>query len=135
MEKWKDIKGYEGIYQVSNLGRVMSLSNNKTKKQKILKLYTDRKGYFKIKLTNNGVRRSYFAHQLVAMAFLNHKPNGNTIVVDHIDFNKHNNSVNNLRLISHHNNSIRTRRNLPNLYRKQKTKENFLRHILELVPL
>ena len=51
-EVWKDIVGYEGLYQVSNLGRVKSLGNNKNKKEKIIKIWNDRKGYINVSATS-----------------------------------------------------------------------------------
>ena len=69
-EIWKDIPGYEGLYQVSNFGRVKSFKN---KTEKILKLSICSHGYYVITIrTYKKIR----VHQLVAMAFLNHKPNG-----------------------------------------------------------
>lgn len=85
MEIWKDIKGYEGLYQVSNLGRVKSnkkiLSPSKTE-------------YLKVSLSKNGVQSTYYIHRLVAQTFIDNK--NNLTHVNHIDENKYNNNVNNL---------------------------------------
>ena len=70
-EIWKDIPNYEGYYQVSNLGRVNSLKNNKTKKDKLLKTRIGHDGYFDVGLSKEGVQKRYKVHQLVAIAFLN----------------------------------------------------------------
>ena len=99
-EIWKDIKGYEGKYQVSNLGRVRSLyDQNQFKKNsriKILKL-GERNGYSVINLQNKfkpKERKSYQVHRLVAEAFI---PNPeNKPIINHIDENKKNNIVTNL---------------------------------------
>lgn len=95
-EVWRDIKDYEGLYQVSNHGNVKSL---KYGKNRILKPALDSVGYYMVNLCN-GKFHSYSIHKLVAIAFLNHKPCGYKIVVDHKDFNKTNNHLSNLRLIS-----------------------------------
>lgn len=98
-EIWKDIKNYEGLYQVSNLGKVRSLYkwdiNKKQyiKENKILKLNT-RNNYYIVQLTKNKKRKSKQVHRLVAEAFiLNPK---NKPFINHIDFNTKNNNINNL---------------------------------------
>lgn len=100
-EEWKDIKGYEGLYQVSNLGRVKSLERETIigknrivhQKEKIMK-YTTRSGYYNLVLRKNGKRTSKQVHRLVAEAFI---PNPtNLSIVNHIDYNRKNNVVSNL---------------------------------------
>ena len=89
-EIWKDCKGYEGKYQVSNLGRVWSIGS-----QKYLKGSYDKDGYIRVNLTakNGKVKREYI-HRLVAKAFI---PNPNNYPqVNHKDENKQNNCVDNL---------------------------------------
>ena len=95
MEIWKNVKGFED-YEVSELGNVKSL---KLGKERILKNSIDKKGYYKVNLSNKGKTKTFKVHKLVAMAFLNHKPCGYKIVVDHIDNNPLNNNVENLQLI------------------------------------
>ena len=70
-EIWKDIKGYEGLYQVSNFGRVRSLNYNRTGIIKILKQQKIYSGYLTVYLGNNGDNKGtkYFVHRLVAFAF------------------------------------------------------------------
>ncbi len=97
-EIWKDVPGYEGLYQSSNLGRIKSLGNDKSKKEKILKQYLKR-GYYRLILWNNKRIKSYYVHQVIAITFLNHVPNGNNIVVDHINNDKNDNRLINLQLI------------------------------------
>ena len=113
MEIFKDIKGYEGCYQVSNLGRVKSLhrivkrnnGNIMTIKERILK---PRKGrYYNLKLRSNGNHKTYNVHFLVAQQFLNHIPKKG-MVIDHIDKNELNNKVENLRIITHRENLMRS---------------------------
>lgn len=101
MEIWKDIKGYEGIYQVSNYGRVKVLDrkvwNAKVecvRKGRIFKTTKGSRGYIQVALTKNGKSRIFNVHRLVAQAFI---PNPlNLPQVNHIDGNKTNNNVSNL---------------------------------------
>ena len=95
-EIFKDIPGYEGLYQVSNLGNVKSLNYRQTGKEQILRLHPKikNKGYFKVRLFKNGIVKSYFVHRLVAEAFI---PNQNNYpIINHKDENPSNNSVSNL---------------------------------------
>ncbi len=103
-EVWKDIPGYEGLYQVSDLGRVKSF---KYYKEKICTLILSNKGYLRLGLRKDGIRKHYKVSQLVAMAFLGHIPNGHTTVVDHINEDKLDNRLENLQLISHRENICR----------------------------
>ncbi len=92
-EIWKDIVGYEGLYQVSNLGRVKSLYNYKRNGTNIL---TPRlkKGYYTVGLRKNGKRNWRGVHRLIAQAFI---PNPNNYpCVNHKDENKLNNVLENL---------------------------------------
>ena len=98
-----DIKGYEGHYQISNLGNVKSLKRNR---EKMRNPSIDKtKGYLRVCLYIAGERKSLYIHQLVAIAFLGHTPNGNNMVVDHIDNDKTNNRLDNLKVISSRENS------------------------------
>jgi len=91
MEIWKDVVGYESLYQVSNLGRVKSLYQ---KKEKILKKCFTIDFYHRVNLCNKGKNKNFRVHRLVAEAFI---PNINQKeTVNHIDGNKQNNNVNNL---------------------------------------
>ena len=106
-EIFKTVKGYEGLYEVSNLGNVKSL---KWGKVRILKSNINSRGYKTLGLRKDGKYTSYSVHQLVAIAFLGHTPNGWQLVVDHIDNNKTNNELNNLQVISQRENAVKDRR-------------------------
>ena len=93
-EIWKDILGYEGLYQVSNFGRVKSLNYKRTGKERILKLLKHKCGYLYIGLHKDNNVKNYYIHRLVAEAFIDN-PN-NLPQVNHKDENKLNNVVSNL---------------------------------------
>lgn len=98
MEIWKEIEGYEGLYQVSTHGRVRSLNYNHTGKTQILSQSKDKDGYFKVVLSKNGKRKCYGVHRLVAQNFI---PNWfDEQQVNHRDENKQNNRVTNLEWCS-----------------------------------
>ena len=90
-EIWHDIEGYEGLYQISNKGRVKSL---KWGKERILKPGITGSGYLKVLLCKNGMIKHIKIHRLVANAFITNPENKPQ--VNHKDENKFNNSVNNL---------------------------------------
>lgn len=94
MEVWKDIQGYEGIYQVSNMGRVKRLVGYQCKKERILCGRLDKDGYRCVVLHKDGKEKNNKLHRMVAKAFIPNPENKNT--VNHIDCNKDNNVVENL---------------------------------------
>ena len=97
-EIWKDIEGYKGLYQVSNLGRVKSIRNNIIKKPSKLP-----RGYLQICLCKNGNLKYISIHRLVAQAFI---PNSKNLpCVNHKDCNPSNNIVSNLEWINHKDNN------------------------------
>jgi hypothetical protein len=101
-EVWKDIQNYEGLYQISNLGRIKSIKRNIYLKQRLTK------DYYRINLYNNNVVKSYFVHRLIGFAFI---PNPNNLLeIDHIDRNKKNNNLSNLRWVTRSDNAINTTR-------------------------
>ena len=93
-EIWMDIKEYEGMYQISNLGRVKSLPRKGSTTERILKPNKDTKGYNRVILTKNNSTKTFKIHRLVAEYFI---PNPDNLPqVNHIDEVKDNNIVTNL---------------------------------------
>lgn len=106
-EQYVDIKGYEGSYQISNLGNVKSLPNSKRNSEKILSPDIKKEthtSYYRVALSKNGEVTRYQVHRLVASAFIpNHE---NKPFVNHIDNDGTNNSVTNLEWCTHSENMI-----------------------------
>ena len=101
-EVWKDIEGFEGKYQVSDLGRVKSLPRYRVPKERILKQSPDRYGHTFVSLYKHDKDHRRYVHKLVAFAFLNHYTDGTTrLVIDHINEIKSDNRAKNLQIISH----------------------------------
>lgn len=113
MEIFKDVKNYEGYYKVSNLGSVKSLertfvrSNGRilTIKEGILNPRLNSRGYPTVGLYKDDKRKMRTIHQLVAESFLNHIPCGYKLVINHIDFNKNNNKLENLEITTQRDNA------------------------------
>ena len=107
-EIWKDIEGFEGMYQISNRGNVKSLNYNKTGKERILKPNKVSHGYLQVQLHQDGKAKNYYVHRLVAAAFCDN-PHGFK-EVNHIDEDKTNNCADNLEFCSKsYNNNYGTR--------------------------
>ena len=94
IEVWRDIKGYEGSYRVSNLGRIKSLNYRHTGKEGILKPKTTKNGYLQVNLQKDNKCKHFLVHRLVALAFVDGYKEG--LVVNHKDENKQNNIWTNL---------------------------------------
>ena len=119
-EQFKDIPGYDGLYQVSNLGNVKSLERVVLRKngrkipirESILKPNSRKDGYLSVNLYNkNRKRKNFRVQQLVVMAFLYHIPNGTyNIVIDHINNIKNDNKLENLQLITNRENSSKDKK-------------------------
>lgn len=108
-EVWRDISGYEGVYQISNLGRVKRLplgkqwpyrrTHNNIRKPKITK-----RGYLSVNLSKGNKVKFYLIHRLVAEAFI---PNPNNYpLINHLDENPQNNSVDNLEWCTYYHNCM-----------------------------
>ena len=104
IEIWKDIIGYEGIYQVSNLGNVKSFHNSKINNGFVLKPSKSKKGYLIVYLSKNSIMKSIKIHRLVAIAFIENK--SNKPQVNHINGNKTDNNVNNLEWVTNSENML-----------------------------
>ena len=107
LEKWIDIPNYEGLYKISNFGKVKSLEKSRMngKNLKILRIYPEKNlktrisntGYELVTLSKNGKLKTFSVHRLIALSFLT---NIDKKVVNHIDSNKLNNNLLNLEIIS-----------------------------------
>ena len=97
-EQWKtavyDGEIYEGLYKVSNLGRILSLNYRNTGKAELMNPSTNTDGYFKVTLRKNGKRKTCYVHRLIAQTFIPNPENKSE--VNHIDEDKTNNRVDNL---------------------------------------
>lgn len=112
-EEWRDVVGYEGFYKVSNLGNVKSVRYDKILKKIPLG------GYRHVHLSVSGEAKHYNIHRLVAQAFI---PNPNNYAqVNHIDFDKTNNNVNNLQWVTCQQNIDHSQSNRLHLYKVTKT--------------
>lgn len=98
-EVWKDIKNYEGLYQVSNFGNVRNVKTNK-----ILKCSSDKLGYLRVYLYKNKKRKTEMLHRLIASTFI---PNPqNKPIINHINGCKNCNEISNLEWVTAKENSI-----------------------------
>lgn len=134
-EIWKDIKDYEGLYQISNIGRVKSLTHEirhrypncmRVITEKILAPTDNGNGYKLVGLYNGVKRKNFYIHRLVATAFISNPHNEN--YVNHIDFNKENNKFSNLEWCSQKENVSFSRLHMckPKNVVKSKTNEKYV---------
>lgn len=128
-EVWKDVAGYEGIYQISNMGRVYSLPRKEKQRcqyggyierpwgGKLIKPHDNGNGYLYVTLRKNGVRKNFYIHRLVATAFVDN-PNGDDYV-NHIDYNIRNNMHTNLEWCTQRENILHS---VPNMRKPHNNK-------------
>lgn len=112
MEIWKDIKGFEGYYQISDSGNVRSLTRFdgiRERKGQDIKPNLKHNGYLQVGLRKNSKRKWYSLHRLVAIHFIEN-PEGKS-QVNHIDCNKQNNKTNNLEWVTSKENLLHARKN------------------------
>ena len=92
-EEWRDVIGYEGLYQVSNMGRVKSFCEQFVR---ILSPCPNKKGYYMVHLHKDGKKKNFGIHVLVAQAFVPNPDPENKVEVNHLDRDKTNNRADNL---------------------------------------
>ena len=127
MEIWKDIKGFEGLYQISDLGNVKSLNYKRTKTEKILIPKKHNKGYLQVQLKNKDTNKTFTIHRLVAETFI---PNPNNYpCVNHKDENKQNNNVGNLEWVTYKGNNDYSKLLHPERYRQKIENEKYKRRL------
>ena len=140
IEEWRDITGYEGLYQVSNLGRVRSLdryvnSGYNTKrfsKGKILSFLLQKNGYAKVMLSKENTVKNADLHRLVAETFIAN-PNNKT-TVNHKDGNKENNKIDNLEWATQKENNNHAAANGLNLFLKKLSVDQIKKMRKEYIP-
>jgi hypothetical protein len=93
-EIWKPVVGYEGLYEVSNLGQVRSIKNGRERNMIPLRIGK----YLGVKLSKNSITKGFYIHRLVLLNFVG-EPNNKFYQCDHIDRNKLNNNLSNLRWV------------------------------------
>jgi hypothetical protein len=112
-EVWKDVIGYEGYYQASNLGRIKSTGKSRNiDKWKFLKTDSKSERYVKIALYKNGKRKDMLLHRIIAKLFVHEY--SEELVVNHKDRNTYNNNSSNLEWVTQRDNVIYTRINQTN---------------------
>lgn len=120
-EEWKDIQGFEGYYQISNMGRIKSLKrtrklNNEHRaivNPRIIKPSISNAGYSTVILRKEGIPYGYTIHRLVMKNFCDDFDP--TLDTDHINKDKQDNRLENLRQVTHHYNTQLARHNHPNI--------------------
>ena len=103
-EIWKDIPNYEGLYQASNLGNIRSLKNRWGNRiePRLVKQQKTKKGYKRVRLSKKNKSKTFMVHRIIYITFIKDVENG--LEINHKDFNRENNKINNLEMITHTNN-------------------------------
>lgn len=138
-EKWKPIIGYEGYYDVSNLGRIRSLTRQcgltprgykRTIKGQILHPTDNGHGYLIVSLKRNGSRKNIYLHRAVASAFIDNTYH--LSIVNHKDFNTKNNQVDNLEWCSQKQNIVYSAERMKHCKSKSKPTNTGYKYIYQL---
>lgn len=130
VELWVDVKGYEGMYKISNTGFVKSVNRKRLVcgggfrlvKSRILKNSINNTGYHRVNLSNDSKIKSFLVHRLVAIHFLNNPENKRT--VNHIDGVKTNNNIENLEWSTDKENINHSYKILNNKHGRRMIKDN-----------
>ena len=139
-EIWKDVKGYEGLYQVSSYGRIYSVprtSLNVNGKRVVnnggyLKPSVNSRGYYNVSLCIDRKVKTHSVHSIVACAFLDSEYLSKRLVVDHIDDDKSNNNLSNLSVVTPRFNTRKTQGNYSSKYKGVSFNKNKKRYISEI---
>ena len=137
-EEWRDVAGYEDLYQVSNLGNVRSFwcwDGHKYKKRdepKILKPVYTPQGYQMITLYNSTKKKRISIHKLVAITFIKKPPKKNFI--NHIDFNRSNNNITNIEWCSQKENVMHSAKNFRYGFVDEKTTNKIIEMHKDNIP-
>ena len=137
-EIWKDVSGYEGLYRISNYGKVKSYPGNGPRTEQ-LKPYKMKCGYLRFSLYKNKLKKTYLAHRLVLQTFVGPCPHG--MVGCHNDGIRDNNFVGNLRwdtfynnsqdMIMHKTNLIKARGSKSGLSKLNELQVRIIKHLLK----
>lgn len=106
-ETWRSVKGYEGLYEVSDLGRVRTLNYHRTGKVKVMRPGLGKNGYLVVNLCKDGKMKCFLVHRLVYESFIGDIPAGMTI--DHVNNVKTDNRLSNLQLLTQGDNARKAR--------------------------
>ncbi len=126
-EIWKAIAGYEGKYEVSDNGIIKSISRKWVKQTRFLKPLIDRNGYFYVELSNSNKGKFQYIHRIVALNFL--KNPTSLLYVDHIDGDKKNNQVTNLKWCSASENAFNSYKRSNNRKKNSVVQNNFCKEV------
>ena len=121
IEIWKDIEGFEGLYQVSSLGNIKSFKQNKN--GKILKKQITYDGYAFVGLVKNKISKNYKIHRLVAQSFIDNPDN--LLEINHKDKNKLNNCIDNLEWCTRRYNCLYSYKDIYKTFRKPYKKRKY----------